>query len=258
MELSRKEYLSYIRNIEELEQVVLRYKNATKPVLICIANKKLQNVLISDLKNIYEKSYVKEELRFVVVKSKSEYFCRARYKDCEISKVVSSQCRYCKEKDSCRYMLDKKVIKERKHKYEIINNHQLINKILGNSQFYKDYTKVAFYKSSYENLLVTISKSEIDLLIQEVKPKKQNTNEKIKIIKNCNKCDKLSHLFFSSLDSERRSARYRGMLINELEKLEPYENYKVGYILNKLKLFNFGRALRVRKDKSITFKIIIE
>lgn len=247
-----------IYNKEDLVQLVNRYYNSTKPILICTVNEKVQDALLSELNGIYSNTHKNHNFTFVAVKEKSKYFCKARYKECGISKVISSQCRYCKEKDSCRYMLDKKVIKERKHKYEIINNHQLINKMLGNSQFYKDYTKVAFYKSSYENLLVTISKSEIDLLIQEVKPKKQNTNEKIKIIKNCNKCDKLSHLFFSSLDSERRSARYRGMLINELEKLEPYENYKVGYILNKLKLFNFGRVLRVRKDKSITFKIIIE
>ncbi len=258
MERMSKEYICCIFSRNELSKIIVRYKNSNKPMLICASDKKLQKALIDDLKSIHEDINAKAILTFIIVKNKSEYFCKVRHKECKMSKVISSECRYCKEKLSCTYIVEKQLIKEKKYKYEVIDTRQLVNKFLDNMKFYDNYSKVILYKSSSDNLYIKLSKLEVDKLIISIRPKKLNTNEKEKLNRLCNKCDKLISIFFTNLDSRNKTIYNKNALIKELEKLEPYENYKVGYILNKLRCFDIDAITNIKENtetKIVTFKI---
>ncbi|MFV0499035.1 MAG: hypothetical protein ACK5NF_03265 [Bacilli bacterium] len=207
MEQVRKEYICCIFSRKELSKVVFRYKNNCKPMLIRIDDKKLRDALINDLKSIYEEINAKEVLTFVIIKNKSEYFCKVRYKDCGVSKVISSECRYCKEKLNCIYMIEKQRIREQMYKYEIVDTRQFVIKLLGNIKFHENYSKVVLYKSSSDSLYIRLSKLEIDKLISSLRPKKLNTNEKEKLNRLCNKCEKLTFIFFSNLENRDKTIR---------------------------------------------------
>lgn len=155
-------------------------------------------------------------------------------------------------------MIEKKILRDKKHKYEIVDTKQFVNKLLGNSKFHEDYSKVVLYKSSVDSLYVSFSKLEVDKLIGSLRPKKLNTNEKIKISKLCNKCEKLTFIFFNALDSKTKVIQNKNNLIKELGKLEIYECYKVGYVLNKLRLFDSDAVVSIKENnenKIITFKL---
>lgn len=261
MEQESKEYICCIFSRKELSKVVFRYKNNCKPMLICISDKKFRDALINDLKTIYEDINAKEVLTFVIIKNKSEYFCKVRYKNCGLSKIISSECRYCKEKLSCIYMIEKQRIREQKYKYEIIDTRQFINKLLINIKFYENYSKVVLYKSSSDSLYVRLSKLEIDKFVSRLRPKKLNTNEKEKLNRLCNKCEKVTSIFFLHLDNRNKTLQNKCDLVNCLEKLQHYEDFNTGYILNKLRYFNIDNVANIKEyseNKIITFKVKIE
>lgn len=237
---------------------MVTYKNSSKPMLICTSDKKFQKALINDLKDIYENINANEVLTFVIVKNKGEYFCKVRYKECKISKVISSECKHCKEKLSCIYQIEKQQIREQKYKYEIIDSRQFVNKLLGNLKFYESYSKVVLYKGSADSLVIKISEVELDALVNSLRPKKLNTNEKEKLNRLCNKFEKIIAIFFSNLENRDKTIQNKYALIKELEKLQLYEDFKVRYILNKLKCFNIDAVVNIKEhnqNKIITFKV---
>ncbi|MFV0518986.1 MAG: hypothetical protein ACK5LY_01815 [Lachnospirales bacterium] len=155
-------------------------------------------------------------------------------------------------------MIEKLRIREQKYKYEIIETRQFANKLLGNLKFYESYSKVVLYKGSADVLFIKISKVELDELVSSLRPKKLNTNEKEKLNRLCNKCEKLTFILFSNLENRDKTKQNKYTLIKELEKLEPYENYKVGYILNKLRYFDICAVTNIKENsetKIVTFKM---
>lgn len=252
--------IGIVKNKAELELIVMKYKNNILPVLICVDNGKIQKDVISDLKQIYGKSSIREDLVYISVRNKSEYLCKVRYRDCGKSTIISSQCRNCKEKKNCSYMLEKKQISERKHKYEIIDTNKLVNKLMANLKFYEGYSKVVLYKSGVQGLSVKLSMSEIKVLLNYLRPKKLNTNEKKKINRLCNKCEKQTLIFFDNLGNREKTIKNKNNLIKELEKLEPFESYRVGYILNKLRWFKPDAIVSINdkyENKIVSFKILL-
>lgn len=254
---SREEYIASLNNKEELKKFVIDYKNSIKPVLICSSNQKMIKWLLNDLNSIYNDCEIKETLTYVVVKNKRDYFCKVRYRDCGMSNVISSQCKYCNEKLNCGYMVDKRFIKEQKYKYEIINTRQLVNKLMLNPKFYEGYSKVALYKNYTDSLHIKLSKSELEQLVIKSRPKKLNTNEKEKINSICDKCSKLINIFFNNLDNRYKTIKNRNSLVKELEKLEYYENYHVRYFINKLKYFDINAVTEIKENSVVSYKIKI-
>ncbi len=68
------------------------------------------------------------------------------------------------------------------------------------------------------------------ICVDNGKMKKDVTNEKEKINRLCNKCEKQTLIFFDNLGNREKIIKNKMNLIKELEKLEAFESCKVVFI----------------------------